>query len=72
MQLQIFYYEDGQKTVKKGRRPRTTDNTEAEPEGPRPQKTAGEGKQHQLFPALRQSSRRRRKQPDPLPPVKRR
>ena len=68
MQLQNFYHEDGHKTVKKGRRPRTTDDPEEGPEALNYLKTAGVGQQLQLFKALGHCPRR--EQPEPLPTVK--
>ena len=69
MQLRNFYHRDGQKTVEKGRRPRTTDDPEEGPEALYNLKAAGVGQQLQLFKALGHCPRR--EQPEPLLTVKR-
>ena len=70
MQPQDFYHHRRVQNIQKGRRPRTTDDPEESPQALHYNKTAGVGKQLQLFSTLRQSPSR--EEPDPLPAVERR
>ena len=66
MQLQVFYQEDGHKTVQKGRL-RTTDDPRESPKSLHYYEATGVGEQLQLFSTFGQSPRR--EQPNPLPAV---
>ena len=64
MQLEVFYHEDGHKTVKKGRWPRTTDDPRESPKALHYYKATGVGEELQLFSTFGRSPRA--KQPKPL------
>ena len=63
IQLQDFYHHSRVQNVEKGHRTRTTDEPEESPQALHFKKTAGVGKQLQLFSTLRQGPSR--EQPDP-------
>ena len=67
MQLQDFYHHRRVQNVKKGRRPRTTDDPKENPKALQDHKPAGRGEQLQL--PLSFSYRPVREQSEPLPTV---
>ena len=68
MQLQDFYHHHRVQNIKKGNRPRTTDDPEEGPKTLQYPKTAGLGEQLQLFPPFLDSPGG--EQSEPLPTVK--